>query len=120
MTRYALHHKQKTERLVDHIHETRIDAPSLQAFRALAAVQGLSVRGGLQQLIEQHAVIREPFGPRVRAQHGREGKRYAAVLPGVEVAPDVGLALLIDANRAGIRMTEAVRQLVWRCVLASG
>ncbi len=37
----------------------------------------------------------------------------------VEVSTSASMALLIDANRAGIRLTEAVRQLVWRCVQAS-
>lgn len=111
------------ERLVETIHETWIDAPSKAAFQALAAAQGLSMRAALAQLIEQHAQIREPFSPRRptpwtgEASKGRE--RYKTALPNVQTAPDVAMALLIDANRAGIRLTEAVRQLVWRCIQAS-
>lgn len=122
--RYTLKPKQKAGRLVDSIHETRIDPASKDAFRALAAAQGLSMRAALAQLVEQHVVIRERFQrlcprPWGGATTG-ERVRYAATLPAFEVAPDVGLALLIDANRAGVRLTEAVRQLVWRCVEAGG
>ncbi len=123
-TRYTLKPKQKTERRLDSIHETRIDAPSKQAFQALAAAQGLSVRAALTQLIEQHAVIREPFTARQPRRWGVEAGgsklHYNAMLPRVEVSPAVFMALIMDANRAGIRLTEAVRQLVWRCVQASG
>ncbi|MCE4343793.1 hypothetical protein ABQZ99_013780 [Xanthomonas hortorum pv. vitians] len=111
MTRYILHPKKKTERSVHQIHETRIDPASKQAFQALAAAQGLSMRAALTQLVEQHAVIREPFTAR---QPRGERAHYTAMLPEVEVSPDVALALLIDANQAGIRMTEGIRQLVWR------
>ncbi len=120
---YTLEPKQKAVRLVDSIHETRIDPPSKHAFRALGAAQGLSMRAALTQLVEQHARIRQPFqrvGPLpwgIKATNG-DG-RYTSILPAFQVAPDVSMALLIDANRAGIRLTEAVRQLVWRCVRAS-
>ncbi len=111
------------QRLVETIHETWIDAPSKAAFQALAAAQGLSMRAALAQLIEQHAQIREPFSPRRPTPWAGEAAkrrvRYKAALPSVQVAPDVAMALLIDANRIGIRQTEAVRQLVWRCIHAS-
>lgn len=118
--RYTLRPKQKAGRLMDSIHETRIDSASRDAFRALAAAQGLSMRAALAQLLEQHAVIREPIRPIGKKPWGVEAigerERYTATLPAFEVAPAVGLALLIDANRAGVRLTEAMRQLVWRCV----
>jgi len=119
-TRYAL---QPSKRLVESIHEVWIDPDSKAAFQNLAASHGLSVRGALTQIIEKHARIREPFSPRSsRPWAGEAAKgraRYTAALPGVEVAPDVAMALLIDANRVCIRRTEAVRQLVWRCIQAS-
>jgi len=111
------------QRLVETIHETWIDAPSKAAFQALAAAQGLSMRAALAQLIEQHARIREPFSPRRPtpwAGEAAKGRvRYTAALPSVDVPPDVAMTLLSDSNRVGIRQTEAVRQLVWRCIHAS-
>lgn len=123
MSRYTLQPKRNNISLVETIHETWIDAPSKAAFQALAAAQGLSMRAALAQLIEQHAQIREPFSPRRptpwtgEAAKGRE--RYKTALPSVQVAPQVAMALLIDANRIGIRQPEAVRQLVWRCIQSS-
>ncbi|CAO3301865.1 TPA: hypothetical protein UL927_000177 [Stenotrophomonas maltophilia] len=123
MSRYTLQPKRNNMPLVETIHETWIDAPSKAAFQALAAAQGLSMRAALAQLIEQHAQIREPFSPRRptpwtgEAAKGRE--RYKTALPSVQVAPQVAMALLIDANRIGIRQPEAVRQLVWRCIQSS-
>ena len=121
MTRYALHRKQKTERLDVVLHETHIDPLSKAAFRALAAAEGLSMRAALTQLAEQHLEIREPFSPR-RPQTRRLGNRvrYTSALPEVVVSPGAFRALQLDAERAGIRLTEALRQLVWRCVQASG
>lgn len=110
------------ERLVETIHETWIDAPSKAAFQALAAAQGLSMRAALAQLIEQHAHIREPFSPRCPTPWTGEAtgrERYKTALPSVQVAPQVAMALLLDANRVGIRQPEAVRQLVWRCIQSS-
>jgi len=111
------------KRLVETIHETWIDAPSKAAFQALAAAQGLSMRAALTQLIEQHALIREPFSsrrPTPWSGDAAKGRmRYTAALPGMQVVPHAVTALRIDANRAGIRLTEAVRQLVWRCIQSS-
>ncbi|MCF3490958.1 hypothetical protein GUV62_04280 [Stenotrophomonas maltophilia] len=122
MSRYTLQPKRNNMPLVETIHETWIDAPSKAAFQALAAAQSLSMRAALAQLIEQHARIREPFSPRCPTPWAGEAKgreRYKTALPSVQVAPQVAMALLIDANRVGIRQTEAVRQLVWRCIQAS-
>lgn len=120
---YRLHPRQKDQPLVDTIHEVRIDSPSKKAFQSLAKAQRLSMRAALTQLIEQHAEIRECFSPRrPRPWAGIASSRrcpYDAALPEVEVSTSASMALLIDANRAGIRLTEAVRQLVWRCVQAS-
>ncbi|HEL5579539.1 TPA: hypothetical protein ACXIGC_000504 [Stenotrophomonas maltophilia] len=122
-TAYRLHPRQKEQPLVDTIHEVRIDSPSKKAFQSLAKVQRLSMRAALTQLIEQHAEIRKCFSPRrPRPWAGIASSRrcpYDAALPEVEVSTSASLALLIDANRAGIRLAEAVRQLVWRCVQAS-
>lgn len=123
MSRYTLQPKRNNMPLVETIHETWIDAPSKAAFQALAAAQGLSMRAALAQLIEQHAQIREPFSPRRptpwtgEAAKGRE--RYRAALPSVQLGLHAVTALQIDANRAGIRLTEAVRQLVWLCIQAN-
>lgn len=120
---YRLHPRQKDQPLVDTIHEVRIDSPSKKAFQSLARAQRLSMRAALTQLIEQHAEIRECFSPRRPRPWGRiaSSRRcpYDAALPEVEVSTSASMALLIDANRAGIRLTEAVRQLVWRCVQVS-
>lgn len=122
-SRYTLSPKQKARRLAETIHEVWIDPASKGAFQRLAAAQGLSMRAALIQLLEQHAQIREPFSPRRpkpwTAVPADERVRYTAALPSVDVAPDVAMALLIDANRAGIRLTEATRQLVWRCIRSS-
>lgn len=122
--RYTLKRQQKTQRRVETIHPVKVDLPTKTAFDALARSQGLSSRAALTQLIELHAVLRQPFEPRTPRPWGVNGspKRpvYTAALPAVQVSPEDGMALLIDANRAGIRMTEAVRQLVMRCVLAGG
>jgi len=123
VARYALPPKQNAKRLVETIHEVWIDPASKTAFQALAAEQGWTMRSALTRIIEQHALIREPFEPRRPKPWARvpddERVRYIAALPSVDVSPDVAMALLIDANRAGIRLTEAVRQLVWRCIQAS-
>lgn len=122
-SRYVLPPKPNAKRLVETIHEVWIDPLSKRAFQALAAEQGWTMRSALTRLIEQHALIREPFAPRrpkpwaTVPDHKRV--RYTAALPSVDVSPDVAMALLIDANRVGIRLTEAVRQLVWRCIQAS-
>ena len=119
---YILRPRPKAQRLVDVIHEARIDAQSKNQFQELATAQGLSLRAALTQLVEQHAEIREPFhGASKRPRTGSHGERggYIEMLPEIHVSPAVGLALLIDANRAGIRLTEALRQLVWRSINVS-
>jgi len=122
--RYTLKPQQRTQRRVETIHPVKVDLETKAAFDALARSQGLSSRAALTQLIELHAVLRQPFVPRTPRLWGVNGspKRpvYTAALPAVQVSPEDGMALLIDANRAGIRMTEAVRQLVMRCVRAGG
>jgi len=119
---YTLHPRKRSAVPFDAIHETRIDAQSKEQFQLLAKAQGLSMRAALTQLVEQHAEIREPFrGASKRSRMaGKQGfGRYTEMLPEIHVSPDVGLTLLIDANRAGIRLTEAMRQLVWRCIHVS-
>lgn len=122
--RYTLKPQQKTQRRVETIHPVKVDLPTKTAFDALARSRGLSSRAALTQLIELHAVLRQPFEPRTPRPWGVNGSPsrpiYTAALPAVLVSPEDGMALLIDANRAGIRMTEAVRQLVVRCVQAGG
>lgn len=122
--RYTLKPQQKTQRRVETIHPVKVDLPTKTAFDALARSQGLSSRAALTQLINLHAVLRQPFEPRSPRPWGVDGSPcrpiYTAALPAVQVSPEDGMALLIDANRAGIRMTEAVRQLVVRCVQAGG
>lgn len=121
-TGYTLRPKQKPERLMDAIHEARIDAQSKQQFQALAASQGLSMRAALTQLVKQHAEVREPFqelSKRSKTRRLGEPGHFTEMLPEVQVLSDVGLALRIDANRAGIRLAEAMRQLVWRCIQES-
>jgi len=122
--RYSLKPQQKTQRRVETIHPVKVDLPTKTAFDALARSQGLSSRAALTQLINLHAVLRQPFEPRNPRPWGVNGSPsrpiYTAALPAVLVSPDVGLALLIDANRAHIRIPEAIRQLVARCVQAGG
>jgi len=122
--RYTLKPQQKNQRRVETIHPVKVDLPTKTAFDALARSQGLSSRAALTQLINLHAVLRQPFEPRNPRPWGVNGAPcrpiYTAALPAVQVSPEDGMALLIDANRAGIRMTEAVRQLVVRCVQAGG
>ncbi len=121
-TGYTLHPRQTTLVPIDAIHETRIDAQSKEQFQLLAKARGLSLRAALTQLVEQHAEIREPFHGAIKRSRkvGQEWRgRYTEMLPEIHVSPGVGLTLLIDANRAGIRVTEAMRQLVWRCIHVS-
>ncbi|UKE46259.1 hypothetical protein [Xanthomonas cerealis] len=122
--RYTLKPQQKTQRRVETIHPVKVDMATKTAFDDLARSQGLSSRAALTQLINLHAVLRQPFEPRTPRPWGVKGSPerpvYIAALPAVQVSPEDGMALLIDANRAGIRMTEAVRQLVVRCVQAGG
>ncbi|MEV5118005.1 hypothetical protein [Stenotrophomonas indicatrix] len=120
--RYTLKPQQKTEHRVEPIHPVKIDPATKAAFDALARSQGLSSRAALAQLITLHVQLRQPFEPRTRRpwriNAAPDRTTYDAALPAVKVSPEDGMALLIDANRAGIRMTEAVRQLVVRCVQA--
>ncbi|WP_068832748.1 hypothetical protein [Xanthomonas graminis] len=120
--RYTLKPQQKTQRRVETIHPVKVDQGTKAAFDALARSQGLSSRAALTQLINLHAVLRQPFEPRTPRPWGVKGSPerlvYTAALPSLMVSPDVGLALLIDGKRAGIRLPEAIRQLVWRCVQA--
>lgn len=122
-SRYALPPRQTVKRSVETIHEVWIDPASKAAFQALAGEQGWTMRAALTRLIEQHALIREPFRPRRSNPWGQvpagERVRYTAALPSVEVSSDAAMVLLIDRNRTGIRLPEAVRQLVWRCIRAS-
>lgn len=121
-TGYTLHPRKRPVVPFDAIHETRIDAQSKERLQLLAKAQGLSMRAALTQLVVQHAEIREPFhGASKRSRKaGQDGRgRYTEMLPEIHVSPDVGMTLLIDANRAGIRLTEAMRQLVWRCIHVS-
>ncbi len=121
-TGYALRPKQKRQCMMDAIHEARIDAPSKERFQALAAAHGLSMRAALTQLVEQQAEMREPFqelSKRSKKRRLGEPRHFTEMLPEVQVRDDVGLALRIDANRAGIRLAEAMRQLVWRCIQES-
>lgn len=122
--RYTLKPQPKTQRRVETIHPVKVDLATKTAFDDLARSQGLSSRAALAQLITLHAQLRQPFEPRTPRPWGinaaLDRTTYNAALPAVQVSPEDGMALLIDANRAGIRMTEAVRQLVVRCVQAGG
>lgn len=110
---YAIHPKQPVPRRLPTV---RISPAKAAQFRALARQQGLTPSGALAALVAAHADIRQPFGPRVRAQHGPEGKRYGAVLPDPKVSEEVAFGLVEDARKAGISLGEAMRQLVDRCL----
>lgn len=111
--RYAIHPKQPAPRRLPMV---RIAPDKAAAFRALARQQGLTASSALAALVATHADIRQPFGPRVRAQHGPDGKRYGAVLPDPKVSDEVAKGLVQDARAAGISLGEAMRQLVDRCL----
>jgi len=108
---YAIHPRQPARRRLPTV---RIAPAKASQFRALARQQGLTPSGALAALVVAHADIRQPFGPRVRAQHVPEGKRYGAVLPYPRVSKEVAFGLLEDAREAGISVGEAMRQLVDR------
>lgn len=110
---YAIHPKQPAPRRLPMV---RIAPAKAAAFRALARQQGLTTSGALAALVAAHADIRQPFGPRVRAHHGPDGKRYGAVLPDPKVTEEVAEGVIEDARKAGISLGEAVRQLVDRCL----
>jgi hypothetical protein len=86
------------------------------AFRALARQQGLTPTAALAALVAAHSDTRQPFGPRARAQHGPDGRRYGAILPDPKVTEEVAEGLVRDARMAGISLGEAMRQLVDRCL----
>ncbi|HGM6931075.1 TPA: hypothetical protein ACKQDF_000537 [Stenotrophomonas maltophilia] len=110
---YAIQPKQPVPRRLPMV---RIAANKAAAFRALARQRGLTASGALAALVAAHADIRQPFGPRVRAKHGPDGKRYGAVLPDPKVSKEVAKGLVEDARAAGISLGEAMRQLVDRCL----
>ncbi|MFW9374624.1 hypothetical protein ACE8DN_00685 [Xanthomonas perforans] len=110
---YAIQPKQPVPRRLPTV---RIAPDKAAAFRALARQQGLTASSALAALVTTHADIRQPFGPRVRAQHMPEGKRYGAVLPDPKVSEEVAKGLVQDARAAGISLGEAMRQLVDRCL----
>ncbi|WP_407364908.1 hypothetical protein [Xanthomonas campestris] len=94
----------------------RIGTDKATAFRALARQLGLTPTAALASLVAAHAEVREPFEPRVRAQHGPDGRRYGAILPDPKVTEEVAKGLVEDARKAGISLGEAMRQLVDRCL----
>ncbi|EKT2104438.1 TPA: hypothetical protein ACGRQA_000095 [Stenotrophomonas maltophilia] len=110
---YAIRPKQPAPRRLPTV---RIAPAKAAAFRALARQEGLTASSALAALVATHADIRQPFGSRVRAQHGPEGKRYGAVLPDPKVSEEVAFGLVEDARAAGISLGEAMRQLVDRCL----
>ncbi|WP_414606809.1 hypothetical protein [Stenotrophomonas sp. FR010] len=110
---YAIAPKQPVPRRLPTV---RIAPDKAAAFRALARQQGLTASSALAALAAAHADIRQPFGPRVRAQHGPDGMRYGAVLPDPKVYEEVAKSLIQDARAARISLGEAMRQLVDRCL----
>jgi len=110
---YAIPLKQPSPRRLPTV---RIASDKAGALRALAGQQGLTPTAALAALVAAHADIRQPFGPRVRAQHGPDGKRYGAVLPDPKVTEEVAEGLVEDARKAGVSLGEAMRQLVDRCL----
>ncbi|HDS1136809.1 TPA: hypothetical protein QDZ75_000807 [Stenotrophomonas maltophilia] len=110
---YAIRPKQPAPRRLPTV---RIAPAKAAAFRALARQQGLTASSALAALVAAHADIRQPFGPRARAQHGPDGRRYGAVLPDPKVSEEVAFGLVEDARAAGISLGEAMRQLVDRCL----
>lgn len=110
---YAIQPKQPASRRLPTV---RIAPDKVAQFRALARQKGLSPTAALAALVAAHADIRQPFGPRVRAKHGPDGKRYGAILPDPKVSEEVAGGLVQDARAAGISLGEAMRQLVDRCL----
>lgn len=110
---YAIRPKQPAPRRLPTV---RIAPAKAAAFRALARQQGLTASSALAALVAAHVDIRQPFGPRVRAQHGPDGMRYGAVLPDPKVPEEVAKSLIQDARAARISLGEAMRQLVDRCL----
>ncbi|WP_150114889.1 hypothetical protein [Xanthomonas euvesicatoria] len=110
---YAIRPKQQASRRLPTV---RIAPDKVAQFRALARQKGLTPTAALAALVAAHADIRQPFGPRVRAQHGPDGMRYGAILPDPKVSEEVAEGLVRDARTAGISLGEAMRQLVDRCL----
>lgn len=93
----------------------RLEPDKAAAFRALARLQGLKPTAALATLVGIHAEVRQPFSPRSRKASG-QGERYTAALPDLHVPGEVASPLVDDARAAGISHTEALRQLVDRCL----
>jgi len=110
---YAIQPEQPAPRRLPTV---RIAPAKAAQFRALARQNGLTPIAALAALVAAHCDIRQPFGPRVRAQHGPDGMRYGAILPDPKVTEKVAKGLVEDARKAGISLGEAMRQLVERCL----
>lgn len=94
----------------------RIAPEKAAAFRDLAHRNRLSSTAALAALVNTHATIRQPLTPRVRKGQG-ESARFTAALPDCRVSVKAGDALRADAQAAGVSLTEALRQLVDRCLV---
>lgn len=94
----------------------RIAPKKAAAFRALAHRNGLSSTAALAALVNTHTTVRQPLTPRVRKGQG-ESARFTAALPDCRVSVKAGDALRADAQAAGVSLTEALRQLVDRCLM---
>jgi acetyl esterase/lipase len=94
----------------------RLDPDKAASFRKLARSKGLSATAALAALVNTHAQVRQPLSPRVRKAQG-ESARFTAVLPDCRVSVMASDALRDDAKAAGVSLTEALRQLVDRCLV---
>jgi len=93
----------------------RLEPNKAAAFRALARQQGLRPTAALATLVGIHAEVRQPFNGRSRKATGK-GERYTAALPDLQVPGEVASPFMEDVRAAGISRTEALRQLVERCL----
>ncbi|MCO7473055.1 hypothetical protein [Stenotrophomonas maltophilia] len=96
----------------------RLDPEQSLAFRRHARAHGLSTTAALVQLVEAHALERQPF-QRPKRRPRAQSVNYSATLPAPLVAPEIGECLVEDAQAAGITQGEAFRQLISRS-LAQG